>query len=126
MEAYLDEALSPEEMAEVERVLRKRPEMLRSLVDINSRRDAGMHSIGAIWRRHHVTCPQREQLGSYLLGVLSEEHARYVKFHIERIGCRVGRANLADLQAQQEEAADAAAKRRTKYFQSSAGYLRRK
>jgi len=126
LEAYLDESLASEEMARIEDALRAQPELAKELVIINSRRDAGVHSIGAVWRRHRISCPSREQLGSYLLGALSDAQADYITFHIERIGCRLCRANLEDLRSLQQEEAEIVTSRRQKYFQSSAGYLRRK
>jgi hypothetical protein len=126
LEAYLEEALAPDEMATIEKAVRAQPELARHLAEINGRRDAGLHSLGEIWRRHRVSCPTREQLGSHLLGVLGEDHSRYIAFHIEVVGCRLCRANLEDLQHHQEESAELTDSRRKKYFQSSAGYLRRK
>lgn len=125
LEAYLDEALAPEELARIEQALRRRPELVRQLAAINARRDAGVHTIGEIWRRHRISCPTREQLGSFLLGTLGRKAADYLEFHIETVGCRFCRANLDDLRRQQAEAEPVAAERRTKYFQSSAGYLPR-
>lgn len=124
LEAFLDEALAPEEMARVELALRSQPKLVRALAEISSRRDGGVHSLGEIWRRHRASCPTREHLGSYLLGTLDAEPADYVAFHIETVGCRFCQANLQDLRRQQEEATDSSARRRKKYFQSSAGYLR--
>jgi hypothetical protein len=124
LDAYLDEALSPEEMARIEQTLREQPDLVRQLSAVNARRDAGVHSLGEIWRRQRVSCPTREQLGSYLLGVLPPEHAEYLQFHIDKVGCRFCRANLDDMRRQQQEAADVVVTRRTRYFQSSAGYLR--
>ena len=125
LESYLDEALPPEQMAELEQQMREDPELGKRLASINGRRDAGVHSLGEIWRRQRISCPTREQLGSYLLGALAPEHADYIAFHMEKAGCRFCRANHDDLKAQQEEANDAVATRRQKYFQSSAGYLRK-
>jgi hypothetical protein len=125
LEAYLDEALGPEQMAHIEEVLRKRPELAKRLVEINCRRDAGVHSLGEIWRRHRASCPNREQLGSFLLGAVSDELDDYIRFHLQTVDCRVCRANLDDLKAQQEEKQDVTKTRRHKYFQSSAGYLRK-
>jgi len=124
LEAYLDEQLVPEEMARIEGILRKHPEMAEQLAAINSRRDAGVHSLGEIWRRSRVSCPTREQLGSWLLGVLGDAHAQYVRFHLQAAGCRYCRANLEDLRTQQEEHVEVTTTRRRKYFQTSAGYLR--
>jgi hypothetical protein len=125
LEAYLDEELAPDEMARVEELLRRRPELAKRLAEINARRDAGVHSLGEIWRRHRASCPTREQLGSFLLGAIGDDVDDYIRFHVQTIGCRYCRANLEDLQAQQEEGHEIATTRRRKYFQSSAGYLRR-
>jgi hypothetical protein len=126
LDAYLDEALTPSEMAVVEEQLRENPELARRLSAINARRDAGVHTVGEIWRRHRVSCPARDQLGSYLLDALPSEIATYVHFHLEVVGCRVCRANLLDMRRRQEETEKVVIVRRTRYFQSSAGYLRRK
>lgn len=125
LEAYLDEALTPAEMAEIESQIRQSPELLKMLAAINSRRDAGVHSLGEIWRRHRVSCPTREQMGSYLLGVMDEENADYIRFHIEVIACRLCAANLEDLRQRQAESDEMTVVRRKKYFESSAGYLNR-
>jgi anti-sigma factor RsiW len=126
LDAYLDEALPPEEMARIEEALRKDAQLRGRLAATNARRDAGVHSLGEIWRRHRLSCPSRQQLGSYLLEALPDEQAEYVKFHLEQIGCRYCNANLADLERQQAEAPDAAVTRRRKYFHSSVGHLRRR
>jgi hypothetical protein len=126
LEAYLDEVLSATEMSAIEAAIRANPELLNQLAAINGRRDAGVHSVGEIWRRHRLSCPTREQLGSYLLGVLDSEHADYIGYHVQKIGCRLCQANLEDLQRQQQESGEVVQTRRTKYFQSTAGHLRPK
>ncbi|MCC9607035.1 hypothetical protein LOC68_14865 [Blastopirellula sp. JC732] len=125
LEAYLDEALPAERMAEIEETLRKQPELAEQLSQINGRRDAGVHTIGEIWRRHRLTCPSRETLGSYLLQVLDDEEAAYIQFHLDTVGCRVCQANLQDLASQQDAKSEDAAPRRQKYFQSSVGRLKK-
>lgn len=124
LEAYLDEALPAERMVEIERELRGRPDLLRRLAQINARRDCGMHTVGEIWRRHQIGVPTREELGSYLLGVLPNEHAAYIRFRLTTLKCRYTAANLADLQAQQKEAESHVSARRRKYFESSVGRMR--
>lgn len=124
LEAYLDEALTASEMADIESQLRQSPELIERLRSINARRDAGVHSLGEIWRRHRSSCADRELLGSYVLGVLPEEQASYVHFHIEKVGCRYCQANLDDLRERQQQLSGAEQRQR-RYFQSSAGYLRR-
>ena len=126
LEAYLDEALPAADMAAIEEALRGDPSLAQQLSMINGRRDAGVHTLGEIWRRHHVSCPSRDQLGSFLLDALPPEAADYIRFHIERVGCRFCGANLDDLRRLQEETAETVVVRRSKYFQSSAGYLHRR
>ena len=126
LEAYLDEALPPEEMARIEKAAREDETLARRLASIHSRRGAGVYTLGENWRQRRLSCPTREQLGSWLLGVMDDENARYTEFHIEVIGCRYCEANVADLRAQQQGAEQAVAARRRKYFQSSAGYLKGK
>lgn len=125
LEAFLDEALPPEEMARIEQALRRDRTLLQQLTAICSRRDAGVHSLGAIWRRHRITCPTRQQLGGFLLGTLPDEQAAYIRFHLDVVGCRYCQANLFDLEQQHQESPQKAERRRRRYFESSAGYLRR-
>jgi hypothetical protein len=125
LEAYLDEALPIGQMASVEAALRGSDELKKRLSHINERRDAGLHTLGEIWRRHRLSCPTREQLGSYLLGVLGDDEAQYIRFHLDTIECRFCAASLDDLK-QQQAAGDEPQRsgRRTRYFQSSMHYLR--
>ena len=126
LEAFLDEALPTERMAAIEDALRNDDALQKRLTAVNGRRDAGVHSLGEIWRRHRLSCPSREQIGSYLLGVLSDGESDYIKFHIETIGCRYCSASISDLKGQQSPAEPEVAHRRQKYFQSSVGHLRKK
>ncbi|MDA8746272.1 hypothetical protein N9N28_16735 [Rubripirellula amarantea] len=122
--AFLDEALTPARSSEIESALRSDATLRNRLIEVRGRETAGLHSIGAIWRRARLSCPNRSELGQFVLGTLSSEQADYIQFHLDEMGCRYCQANLADLKS----AADAApptAQRRQKYFQTSAGYLRR-
>jgi anti-sigma factor RsiW len=122
LEAYLEESLPAEAMTAIEHELRQRPEVLRRLSAILGRREAGVHSVGEIWRRHRLSCPDRQQLGSYLLGVLDNDHAGFVRFHLE--GCRFCQANYADLRRQEEETQEMIIRRRNNIFNTTAGNLR--
>ena len=126
LEAFLDESLPIERMAAVEDALRNDGDLQKQLAAINGRRDAGVHSLGEIWRRHRLSCPSREQLGSFLLGVLSTEESEYITFHVNSIECRYCEASIEDLKAQQSAAANEVTRRRQKYYQSSVGHLRKK
>lgn len=123
LQAYLDEALSSESMAQIEHSLRSDEELRERLVAVASTREAGVHGLGEIWRRNRVSCPNRQQLGSFLLGAMDEEQSNYIKFHLQTIQCRYCIANLEDLQRQNKESQAAVQTRRRKYFQTSAGYL---
>jgi hypothetical protein len=123
LEGYLDDALDDAETARIEQALRGSESLRRQLRAIMQERDRGEHSLGAIWRRNRLSCPTREQLGSYLLQVLPEEQQDYIAFHLKTVGCAYCLANLADLQAQHKEPAPKAHARRRRYFESSAGYL---
>src|SRR3954447_15086166 len=98
LDGYLDDMLSASETAQVEQALRESDALRRKLRALIQERDRGDHSIGAIWRREHLSCPSREQLGSYLLEALDEESLEYVRFHLQTVGCAHCLANKADLE----------------------------
>ena len=122
LHAFLDDALSEADSARIERALRDSAPLQQRLRQVLQERDRGEHSVGGIWRRHRLSCPSREKLGSYLLGVLAEEEMDYIRFHLETVVCPFCQANLVDLQSQQKEPA-ASQQRRKRIFQSSASYL---
>jgi len=122
--AFLDEAMPAKESAELEHQLRTDAELRSRLVEVTGRESAGLHTIGAIWRRGRLSCPDRAQLGQYILGTLDDETADYIRFHIEQIGCRYCAANLADLEAA-AKADEEPVRRRTKYYQTSVGHLKK-
>jgi hypothetical protein len=123
LHAYLDDALSEPETARVEQSLRESEALRRTLRQVMQERDRGEHSLGAVWRRERLTCPSREQLGSYLLQVLDDAEQDYLDFHLQTVGCPYCVANLADLQALRQEPVPKAKERRRRFFESSAGYL---
>ena len=120
LRAYLAETLPAAGMARVEKALRDSAELRQRLEDVRAdRADAGLHSLGAIWRRNRLTCPTRQQLGSYLLETLDPAYAAYISFHIEVVDCAFCRANLDDLRSKAEQGAGVARSRRQRYFHSS-------
>ena len=123
LHAYLDDALADVETARIEKALRDSAELRQRLKVVREERDRGEHSLGAIWRRERLTCPVRETLGSYLLNVLDDSEQDYLDFHLETVACPYCLANLADLQALQQEPAPKAKARRRRFFETSAGYL---
>ena len=120
LRAYLADSLSPGDSARVEKALRESSELRARLEDVRQNRgDANLHTLGAIWRRGRLTCPTRQQLGSYLLEALDPEHVSYIKFHIEVVECPFCQANLADLQAKSTPASAAAQSRQNRILRSS-------
>ena len=122
--AYLDDTLGEVESAFVERELRAQETLRERLRQLLAVGDRGEHSVGAVWRRQRLTCPSREQLGSYVLDILEPALRDYLTFHLETVGCPFCQANLADLQNQERDAAPAQAFRR-RVFESSAGLLKK-
>jgi hypothetical protein len=120
---YLDDALSDMEIAQVEQALRQSEALRKQLRILMQERDRGEHSIGAIWRRRRLSCPTREQLGSFLLQVLDADQQDYVEFHLRTVGCSFCLANLADLQSLQKDSSAKVQARRRRFFESSAGLL---
>jgi hypothetical protein len=107
----------------VEQALRDSDPMRKMLHALMQERDRGEHSIGAIWRRERLSCPPRDQLGSYLLQVLDPGVQDYIDFHLHMVGCPFCNANLSDLKTLQEEAPPKTTERRRRFFESSAGFL---
>jgi hypothetical protein len=119
---YLVDALPPETSARVEKALRESAELRARLEDVRQNRaDGQLHSLGAIWHRSRLTCPSRQQLGSFLLDALDPALASYLTFHLEVIECPFCQANLADLkvQSQTSSAAHASRTRQRRILQSS-------
>jgi hypothetical protein len=127
LRAYLADNLPAEDQARVEKALRDSASLRARLEDVrNDRADAGLHTLGAIWRRGRLTCPNRQQLGSYLLEALEPEHASYITFHIDVVECPFCQANLADLKSQTDAAAGASQSRHHRILQSSQHLLNEK
>lgn len=97
---FLADRLPQVEMARVERALRESAQLNALCQKIRLEHegiDPLAHSLGAIWIRHRLTCPTRSQWSSYLLGLLDEDLADYLTFHLDVVGCEVCRANHDDL-----------------------------
>ena len=125
LEAYLDESLDSTRAAEVEQSLRDDQELLQRLSRINGRRDAGIHTLGEIWRRHQVAVPTVETMQNHLMGVLTTEESDYIEFRMNELKCPFTIAMQKDLQAQQSENAELSKTRREKFYKTSAGLLKK-
>lgn len=122
---YLHDALPDAELAAVEKRLREEPASRLLLEDVRQDEERGEHSVGAIWRREHISCPSRDQLGGYLLQALDDDLIDYIAFHLKTVGCPTCQANLDDLEHRQTQAAEPGRKRSRRIVDSSAGLLKR-
>jgi hypothetical protein len=121
---YLADALTPEDSARVEKALRDSAELRSRLEDVrHDRADGQIHTLGAIWHRARLTCPSRQQLGSFLLDALDPELASYLQFHLDVIECPFCQANLADLKVQSQAAAAKVSKTRQHRILQSSQHL---
>src|SRR5215471_15159377 len=121
---YLADALTPELSARVEKALRDSAELRARLEDVrHNRTDGQLHTLGAIWHRARLTCPSRQQLGSFLLDALDPELASYLQFHLDVVECPFCQANLADLRAQSQAAAAKVSKTRQHRILQSSQHL---
>jgi len=121
---YLHDALPDADMGAVEKILREDAGARALFEEVRAEEDRGEHTIGAIWRREHLSCPTRDQLGGYLLQALDQARLDYIEFHLKTVGCPFCQANLDDLQKRQAEAAEPVKARRRRIVNSSAGVLR--
>ncbi len=122
---YLDEQLPVDRLAELEQSMRDSETLRHRMAALIRRRDQGEHSVGEIWRRNRLSCPDRETLGSWLLESLDESLMSYIEFHLKTIGCRFCNASLDELEAARSEVDSTSHQRRRRFFESSAGLLRR-
>lgn len=99
---YLHDLLPQAESAAVERELRADEALRQQLEEVRAEEDRGEHTVGAIWRREHVTCPTRDELGGYVMQALAPERLAYIRFHLEMVACPYCLANVDDLTARRQ------------------------
>lgn len=122
--AWLDEDLPSARMSDLETQLRSSTDLQRRVAGLISQRDQGTLTVGEVWRRHHLSCPTRHELGSYLLQAADAGTSDYIRFHLETIGCRACQANVEDLQ-QARATTPETLERRQRIFASSVSRLKR-
>lgn len=99
---YLHDLLPQSESATVERALRVDTKLQQLLEEVRGEEDRGEHTVGAIWRREHITCPNREELGGYVIRALAPERLSYIQFHLETVDCPFCLANVDDLSSRRQ------------------------
>ncbi len=127
LEAYIEETLDPTRAAQLEQAVREDEAILQKLSYLNSRRDAGIHTLGEIWRRNQIGVPSGRQISNFIMGLTSEEETEYIRFRLEVLKCPFTIACWKDLSEKQLiDAESQIESRRKKYFNSSAGLLKPK
>lgn len=126
LEAFLDESLDAHRASEIESAAREDQDLLKRMAAINRRRDAGVHSLGAIWRRFQVGVPTKEEMGEFLLGVMDEQHSQYIDFRLNILKCPFTASIKKELEAsQQPDTPMENQKLFDSIYQSSAGMLKK-
>lgn len=122
---YINDALPDGEIMQIETALRS-DEAIRSLLrEVQQEAERGEHSVGAIWRRERISCPTREQIGSYILQALDDDFQAYIEFHLNTIGCPACQANFDDLQKKHVKPDAAVTARRQRIVDSSVPALQK-
>jgi hypothetical protein len=126
LEAYLDESLDALRAAELESVLRNDSNLLKRLSMINGRRDAGIHTIGEIWRRNQIGVPSPEEIQAHLEGKLSPTESEYIEFRIKELKCVFTIAMLQDAKSQQHQDRGPSNRLQKKIYESGTELLERR
>jgi phage gp29-like protein len=126
LEAYLDESLDAARAAELELAVRSDPQLLKRLSQINGRRDAGIHTIGEIWRRNQIGVPSHEEVQAHLAGKLSAEESEYIEFRIKELKCVFTIAMLQDAKSQQRADSTDSKRLQRKIYESGTELLERR
>lgn len=125
LEAYLDESLDSDRATQIEDALANDSDLLSRLAMINGRRDAGIHTLGEIWRRNQIGVPTPEVMGNFILGILPDGDSQYIQFRMDQLKCCFTLAMFNDLQLQQSEKSELSQTRRERIYKTSAGLLKR-
>ena len=73
----------------------------------------------SIWVDLRPSCPKRTTLGKYVLEILPDDWTRFVRFHVEALGCVFCQANLDELTKEVQSSASSG----EALFQSTIGFL---
>lgn len=121
---YLRETLSSEKSRDVEAALREQGELRARLAELIDRHFGDEIAPGTLWKNARLSCPSREQWGSFLLGVLEPVLADYYRFHLETVQCDFCRANVEDLRELHRVSTAQRLERQQRVFRSSVGAIR--
>ena len=98
-----------------------------SIAKSNSDVDLGGEGLGNIltevWEASRPSCPKRSTIGAYMLGTLDEGWHEFVDMHLNTLGCHFCRANLDDLESENEKGDRK--KVQTRIMESTVGFLKK-
>lgn len=126
LEAYLDMSLNPARALELEEQVRQDPAILKRLTQINARRNAGIHTLGEIWRRNQIGVPSREEIVDYLNGFLPAESADYINFRVKQLKCVYTLALIQDVESEKSDREGTSIQRQSKVYQKSESILKKR
>jgi hypothetical protein len=126
LEAYLDMSLNPARAGELEEQVRQDPEILKRLTQINARRNAGIHTLGEIWRRNQIGVPTREEIVDFLNGFLPLESADYIEFRVKQLKCVFTLALIQDVQSEKSDGEGTSVQRQSKLYEQSKPLLKKR
>ena len=125
--AYADELLETELSAQIETLLRNEQPARERLRNLLEQRDQGNLGLGDVWRHARLSCPQRSELGLFLMNALEQDYQDYISFHLNEVGCSYCQATLEEMQSSTtvDSNEQSTTQRREQLFASSAGLLRK-
>jgi len=118
---FVRDALSPEESRAIEAALRNQPDLRNRLARLIESFGLDEIAPGTVWKNFQLSCPSRENWGSFLLGVLDPQTADYCRFHLDVVECDFCRANVEDLKERTLTASSQLQQRHRRIFHSSVG-----
>ncbi len=99
--AYRQDRMPPADAARFERRLIEDAEFRQRFETFCEEETSDDGSVGAVWRQYHLTCLDRSKLMQYHRGILDDGEMKYIRVHLEIVGCTMCQANLDDLIVQE-------------------------
>ncbi|MCS6975650.1 MAG: hypothetical protein NZM31_01400 [Gemmatales bacterium] len=120
---HVEEALPPHKASVIEKAIRESEELMAILNALILARSGEEHSVGAIWERHRLSCPTRDQLSNYLVRAMSDEALTYIAFHLEDVDCPYCQAELEELKNAKQQGKKARGERARKTYHEGVALL---
>lgn len=102
---------------------RIRVSIARSNADVDSGPDGLGSILTEIWETVRPSCPKRSTIGAYMLGTLEGGWEEFIDMHLNTLGCHFCRANLDDLESENEKGDRK--QMQTRIMESTVGFLKK-